>query len=108
MILVVEDYPDLRTAIVSILGRKHYVCEGVGSAGDAIEHLRLNQYEAILLSPTAPVASDPVMHFLVENQPEQLRKVILMTEPDVTADEFPVLFKPFNGEQLFSKLPSNA
>jgi DNA-binding response OmpR family regulator len=108
MILVVEDYSDLRTAIVSTLGRSNYVCDGVASPGDAIEHLRFNHYEAILLSPTAPLAADPVMHFLIENQPNELRKVILMTEPGLAEDQYPVLLKPFNGEQLLSKLPSNA
>ncbi len=108
MILVVEDYSDLRSAIVSALGRRQYVCDGVGTSRDAIEHLRANHYEAILLSPVAPLDSDPVMHFLVENQPEQLRKVILMTEPGLAGDEYPVLLKPFANEQLFAKLPSNA
>ncbi len=104
-VLVVEDYADLRSAIATVLSRGHYSCV-LASTGDAIDRLKEQQYDAILLSPTFPLSSDPVMHFLIENQPAELQKVILMTFPDlVGADEYPVLLKPFNRAQLLAKVP---
>jgi len=102
-VLVVEDYADLRSAIANALSRGHYACESAATAGDAIGRLKEHHYEAILLSPTFPLHEDPVMHFLIENQPGELHKVILMTD-DVT-EEFPTLVKPFGNAQLFAKLP---
>lgn len=107
-VLVVEDYADLRSAIAMALSRGHYSCEQATSTRDAIDRLKEHHYDAILLSPTLPLSSDPVMHFLIENQPAELQKVILMTDPDpdlVGAGEYPVLVKPFNRAQLMAKLP---
>ena len=107
-ILVIERYADLRAAIVNALSRGSYECDGADSADDAIEKLRHHHYDAILLSPTLPITSDPVMHFLIEEQPDQTPRVILMTEPDVEEAVPPadqrVLVKPFNNEQLFAKV----
>jgi DNA-binding response OmpR family regulator len=109
-VLVVEDYADLRSAIVATLSRREYDCESVNTAEAAIDKLRKHQYETILLAPRLPITSDPVMHFLHEYQPEQLARVILMTSPEVDEglcddpDDCRVLAKPFNNEQLFATL----
>jgi DNA-binding response OmpR family regulator len=107
-VLVVEDYTDLRAAIVDTLVRQEYVCESATTAEEAIVKLRAHHYEAILLAPRLPIKNDPVMRFLHDSQPEELRKVILMTSPDVEEDtdpdDCPVLAKPFNNEQLFARL----
>ena len=107
-VLVVEDYADLCSAIVDTLARGEYVCESASSADDAIGKLREHHYEAILLAPTMPVRSDPVMRFLTESQPAEIHKVILMTGPPIGEEADPedcrVLVKPFNNEQLFAQL----
>ena len=102
-VLVVEDYADLRSAIATALSKGHYACEQAVSPADAIDHLREHHYDAILLSPTMPVSADPVMLFLRENQPDELQKVILMS--DAASDDYPTLVKPFGKSQLLAKLP---
>ncbi|MEA2165910.1 MAG: hypothetical protein QOK37_4037 [Thermoanaerobaculia bacterium] len=107
-VLVVEDYPDLCSAIVETLAREEYECESAANAEDAIVKLRAHQYEAILLAPRLPIRSDPVMRFLSESQPGEVHKVILMTDPPLgeepEPDECRVLVKPFNNEELFAQL----
>ena len=107
-VLVVENYPDLCSAIVETLARGEYACESAATAEDAIIKLREHHYEAILLAPCMPIRSDPVMRFLTESQPDEIHKVILMTDPPVGEESDPeecrVLVKPFNNEQLFAQL----
>jgi DNA-binding NtrC family response regulator len=107
-VLVVEDYADLRSAIVTTLVRDAFVCDQVTTSAQAIAKLRSRHYSAILLSPTLPISSDPVMHFLVEEQPDEVAKVILMTEPgnaEAAGDpDCRHLSKPFNHEQLLAQL----
>lgn len=103
-LLVVEDYADLGSAITAAL--PDYACTTVRTADEAIKNLRTHQYDSILLSPRLPIKEDPVMHFLLENQPAEVRKVILMTYPDAETpiDECRVLMKPFGFEELVAEL----
>jgi DNA-binding response OmpR family regulator len=107
-VLVVEGYADLRAAIVETLERREVSCDSATSAEDAIGKLRSHHYEAILLAPRLPIRSDPVMRFLHDAQPDELAKVILMTDPamdeDSGSDDCRVLAKPFNNEELMAKL----
>lgn len=106
-ILIVEDYADLRSAIVTALLRHRYSCEQVKTSAEAIEKLRDNHYSAILLAPMLPISSDPVMHFLAEEQPDQVAKVVMMGDPEMEDDADAadrVLLKPFNDEQLFAQI----
>jgi DNA-binding response OmpR family regulator len=108
-ILVVEDYPDLRSAIAGVLSRNDCVCDCVDTNG-AIAKLRANHYQAILISPRLPIASDPVLHFLVENQPAELKHVVVMQNPEgADRDEAPdaryhLLTKPFSRDELLEQL----
>ncbi|MEA2237134.1 MAG: hypothetical protein QOC81_1858 [Thermoanaerobaculia bacterium] len=107
-VLVVENYTDLCSAIVDTLARGEYACESAATAEDAIVKLREHHYEAILLAPRMPIGSDPVMRFLTESQPDEIHKVILMTDPPIGGEADPeecrMLVKPFNNEQLFAQL----
>ncbi len=103
-LLVVEDYADLASAIQAAL--PGYECTSARTADEAIANLRTHHYDSILLSPRLPIKDDPVMHFLHEYQPEELRKVILMTFPDADSpiDECRVLMKPFGRQELMAQL----
>ena len=103
-LLVVEDYADLGSAITAAL--PGYECTSVRTADEAIAKLRTHHYDSILLSPRLPVKDDPVMHFLHEFQPDEVRKVILMTFPDAESpgDECRVLMKPFDRRELVAEL----
>lgn len=104
-ILVVEQYADLRLAIRSALSRGHYVCDCVATEEDAIKLLLQKSYAAILLAPVLPITGDKVIRFLQENRPEQMNRLILMTEPEVATDPYRHIEKPFGGEQLIRVLP---
>lgn len=104
-VLVVEDYADLRSAIGDALARGHYACDCVSSDEDAIARLRDRHYSVILLSPRIPISNDPVIHFLQEHQPEQMSKIVLMTDPDTAPAAYRSLVKPFNREELLRQMP---
>ena len=106
-VLVVEDYADLNSAITAALS-DDYRCTSVRTAEDAIGKLQSNHYEVILLAPRLPIQSDPVMHFLHENQPGEVGKVILMMAPDdeeeSESEDCRVLMKPFNWDELVAEV----
>lgn len=104
-VLVVEDYADLNSAITAALA-DDYRCTSVATPEDAIRKLRSNHYEVILLAPRLPIQEDPVMHFLHENQPGEIHKVILMTYPDSDAaeEDCRVLVKPFEWDELAAEI----
>ena len=105
-VLVVEDYADLRSAIVSSLERQDYACEAVTNSEDAVLKLRdhNHDYSAILISPKVPIADDPVMHYLVEHRPDDVRKVIVMSDPATATGECSLLEKPFTNDEMFAKI----
>lgn len=105
-VLVVEDYADLNSAITKSLPGDEYECTCVRTSEAAIEQLKSHHYEVILLAPRLPIKDDPVMHFLHEQQPAEIGKVILMTFPDsdTPEEDCRVLMKPFNREELFAEL----
>jgi CheY-like chemotaxis protein len=106
-ILVIEDYPDLRAAITEMLTQNDCACDSVDSNG-AMEKLAAKHYERILIAPRLSIAGDPVLHYLLEQQPCNMENVVVMTNPagdDETADErCHVLTKPFSREQLLAVL----
>jgi DNA-binding response OmpR family regulator len=105
-VLVVENYADLNSAITSALP-DDCNCTSVRTSEEAILRLREGHYEVILLAPRLPIQDDPVMHFLHEYQPEEIAKVILMTDPgdaDGSGEDCRVLVKPFNREELVAKV----
>jgi CheY-like chemotaxis protein len=104
-ILVVEDYTDLRLAITELLSRHGCVCDSVDSSG-AIAKLAANHYETILLAPRLSISSDPVLHYLIENQPSELTHVVVMANPatqeEAADDRCVVITKPFSRQQLLA------
>src|SRR5688500_6496300 len=81
LVLLVEDYADLRTAIAETLERNHYSCDSVSNSEDAVVMLRDHDYAAILIAPRLPISEDPVVHYLAEHRPEDMKKVIVMSDP---------------------------
>ena len=103
-VLVVEDYPDLRAALVSALHRAQYTCDDVATSADAVEMLQEHQYGAVLLATRLPIAEDPVVRYLLTEDAQKRTKVIVMAEPDQATDEYGALMKPFNNDELVAKL----
>lgn len=103
-VLVIEDYPDLRAALVSALHRAHYTCDDVANSSDAIVKLREHQYGAVLLATRLPIADDPVVRYLMTEDAQHRTKVIVMAEPDQQTDDYCALMKPFNNDELVAQL----
>jgi DNA-binding response OmpR family regulator len=103
-VLVVEDYADLRSVIANALAKGDYSCEAASNPDDAIGRLKRHQFSAILLAPKFPLDQDPVMQFLMQTQPGELHKVILML--DEAEADYPTLVKPFGKAQLLAKVAS--
>ena len=104
-VLVVEDYADLRSAIVNALERHDCTCDSASSSEDAVIMLRDREYDAILIAPKLPIVDDPVIHYLAENRPGDMRKVIIMSDPATpTGDCGTLLEKPFTNEQLYASV----
>ena len=101
-VLVIEDYADLRAAVVSVLSRAHYVCDSVETS-EAVERLRTHRYATILLAPKLPVSDDPVVRYLADHG--EAGRVILMTDPDSDpVQDYRTLSKPFNREELLTQI----
>ena len=105
MVLVVENYADLRSSIVEALERHDYSCDSCSSSEDAVVKLRDHDYAAILIAPKLPITDDPVVHFLAENRPGDMAKVIVMSDPATPKGDCGALLeKPFTHEQLYASL----
>ena len=102
-ILVVEDYDDLRSAVVSVLSRAHYACDAVASSQDALVKLREHDYAVVLLSTRMPITEDPVVQYLAHSLHGGTR-VILMTEPEQPTANFHALLKPFDPAALLAEI----
>lgn len=100
-VLVVEDYGDLRTAILAALTRAEVSCVGAASPADAIRKLRESRYSAIVIDPTVPLREDPVMLFLQEHQPAELQKIVILGEE---SSQYPTIRKPFNSSDLVDRV----
>ena len=103
-VLVVEDYADLREAIASALSREKYECVCASSSEDAVVKLRDNEYSAILIAPRVPIAEDPVIHYLAENKPGEMRKVIVMSDPGTVTAGCTLLAKPFTNAAMMARI----
>jgi DNA-binding response OmpR family regulator len=110
-VLVVENYSDLLMLITETMRQRHYRCDSVHDAAEGIEMLRRTQYASILLDVTWPVTTNPVIHFLKQEQPAELKKVIVMTAFDPhylglkeLGEICTFLRKPFGIDELLARL----
>jgi DNA-binding response OmpR family regulator len=110
-VLVVENYSDLLMLVTQTLVQRNYRCDAVHDPAEAIARLKTQQYASILLDVTWPVTTNPVITFLQHDQPDELRKVIVMTAFDprylgLEALEHICTFlrKPFGIDDLLARL----
>jgi DNA-binding response OmpR family regulator len=78
-VLVVENYSDLLMMISATLVRRNFRCDAVKDPATAIEKLRDDGYASILLDIVWPVTTNPVIEFLRNERPDELKKLIIMT-----------------------------
>jgi CheY-like chemotaxis protein len=114
-VLIAEDDDGVRLLLGTILRRSGALVEFAGDGREAIEMLRMNDYDAILLDLMMPMASGfEVLAWLhQEKRGLAQRRVIVLTamaERDLvnlTKDRvFAVLRKPFELDELMTRVSS--
>ena len=110
-VLVVENYSDLLMVIAETMRQRNYRCDAVHDADAAIAKLKETTYGSILLDVTWPVTTNPVLRFLQEERPADLKKVIVMTAFDPRylgleelSEICTFLRKPFGIDELLARL----
>jgi DNA-binding response OmpR family regulator len=110
-VLIVENYSDLLMVIAETMRQRQYRCDAVHDAEAAIAKLKESTYGSILLDVTWPVTTNPVLHFLKEHRPAELKKVIIMTAFDPRylgieelSEICTFLRKPFGIDELLKRL----
>jgi two-component system response regulator PilR (NtrC family) len=108
--LVVDDDAGIRILVSRILGRQGFAVESARDGAEAIEKLLQHDYDVITLDLMMPrIDGIGVVKFLVEKQPEQLNRVIVMTAYGASAlskvcppvERF--IEKPFEIENLIAQ-----
>lgn len=110
-ILIVEDDPLLRSGLSEALNRENYTCDAAINAAEAVEHMRSEQYSAILLDLGLPDMDGITLLKQWRSQHIHLPVVIITARDaledringlDAGADDY--LIKPFELSELFARL----
>lgn len=84
--LVVDDDAGIRILVARILTRNGFTVDSARDGGEAIESLLQHDYDLIALDLMMPrIDGMGVVRYLVENRPEMLAKVLVMTAFGPTA-----------------------
>ena len=110
-ILVLDDDTSMQKLVGTLLRRGGYRADIVSAGNQAIDHLRKQKYEALLLDVMTPTEGGlTVIKHLREHNPQMLKRVILVTaSPEsllktVAGDVFGIVRKPFNPDELMSTI----
>lgn len=105
--LLLDDDAAMRRLLSLLLKRAGFAVDSVVSGNDAIEAIEKQNYTAITLDLMMPLEGGmTVIRYLRENDPEKLRRVIVITgAPDAVLDPirdelFAIVRKPFKHEEL--------
>ena len=112
-VLVVDDEPTIRRAVVRFLAREGFATDAVPGGREALRRLETSDYDAILLDLRMPdVSGDAVYEALRARDPVQAGRVVFVTG-DLLADRTraflersgcPVVRKPFVFDELLRVL----
>ena len=106
-VLVLDDDVSMQKLVSMLLRREGLRVEVVSSGRAAIESLSTGDYGAVLLDVMMPTEGGmTVIKYLREQQPELLKKTIMMTATtdavlkNISGDVFAVVKKPFQPADL--------
>lgn len=89
--LVVEDHDDTRTLLQSLLQAHGCIVDTAADGKTALRFLSEHRYDVVLLDIVLPkLSGTAVMTYLADNDPEVLRKVIVVT--GLSVDDIRALF----------------
>ncbi|HLG14630.1 MAG TPA: response regulator [Blastocatellia bacterium] len=113
-ILVVDDEPAVLALCKDILSAEGFAVETASSGVEAIEKLRRSNFDVILTDYKMPerVSGADVYNWVRENRTGQEARIIFITGDAVNPDTYrflnlsgsPVVFKPFDSEELVAKI----
>ncbi len=112
-IMVVDDEEGVRKYLTSILSSAGHVINATGNPGEALNWLKENNYDVILLDIRMPGMGGMEMYTRIKtNWPEMKDKIIFITgdTSDANTKEFleknnvPSLLKPFDKQSLLDKV----
>ena len=108
-ILVIDDEPDIRTALADILGMEGYDVQTATDGKDGLERIGRNPFDLILSDIRMPEMDGQVLYDHVRrDHPQALKRIAFVTgqahDPELGAflreTGAPVLGKPFTLHQL--------
>jgi DNA-binding response OmpR family regulator len=106
-VLLLDDDVAMQKLIKVLLQREGYSVDVVNKGRDALEALSRTEYSVVLLDLMMPTEGGmTVIRRLREEQPELLRRVIVVTATpesvvkSLASDVFSVVQKPFQAEEL--------
>ena len=113
-VLIVDDNDHITKMISSFLGMNDYDCTVVNDGKEAMELLKTNQYDSVLLDLSMPEFDGyDILETLKNENPEQLSKIIILTASNVQIENVrrfkelgisSCLQKPVDMDQLLEKI----
>jgi len=106
-VLLLDDDTSLQKLVATLLRREGHRVDIVSSGTQALEHLKKQDYDALLLDVMTPTDGGfTVIRHLKEANPSLLKRVALLTASpvsvlrDVKRDIFGIIHKPFDPAEL--------
>jgi len=110
-LLVVEDEPDIRAALIKGLQREGYAVDGAATARDALDAIDVTRYDLILLDLNLPDLNGMSLLGTLRDAGDETRILILSAEKDLDtrirgldlgANDY--LVKPFDFSELCARI----
>jgi DNA-binding response OmpR family regulator len=109
--LLLDDDPSMQRLVTALLRKDGHRVDVVATGSQAIELMKSNEYDALLLDVMTPTEGGlTVIRHLREEKPELVKRVILVTGTTdsvlrgVAGDVFAVVHKPFKAQELLSTI----
>jgi CheY-like chemotaxis protein len=110
-LLLLDDDPSMQRLVLAMLKNEGYRVDVVSSGHQAIEKVRANEYQALLLDVMTPTEGGlTVIRYLQKEKPALVKRVVLVTASPqsvlhaVEKDVFAIVRKPFEAKELLATI----
>ncbi|HKR66357.1 MAG TPA: response regulator [Thermoanaerobaculia bacterium] len=108
-LLLLDDDPSMQRLVSAMLKKEGYRVDVVSSGAQAIENVRANEYDALLLDVMTPTEGGlTVIRYLRKANAAMLKRIVLVTASPqsvlhaVEKEVFAIVHKPFEAKELVS------